>query len=270
MNPSTAECAAFAAEVARAAGQALMARFGAALDVQAKGGNLRDLVTDADRAAEGVILEALTRRFPDHAVLSEEAGALGPASDYLWLVDPLDGTTNFSRCIPLFAVSLALLEAGRPLLGVVYHPVTGELFHALRDHGAFLGDQRLEGSTQSTLERAAICVEWGKSEASVRHGLRQLVRVARQANKLRALGSAALNLAYVAAGRLDAFVVDGLYPWDVAAGVLLVQEAGGRVTPPVLPVPVPPPQEPGGLLVASNAALHDALLRCLGASPAPR
>lgn len=259
MNPSTKELAQFAAETAKAAGQALLDRFGAALEVQTKDGNPRDLVTDADLAAERAIIGAIARRFPDHGVLSEEAGSSGPASDYLWVIDPLDGTTNFSQGIPFFAVSVALLKQGAPVVGVVYHPTSGELFYAQRGGGAFVGGRPLAVSPQGALERAMVCVEWGKSEASLDRGLRDLVRVTRRANKLRALGSAALNLAYVAAGRLDAFVVNGLHPWDVAAGALLVEEAGGSVTPSAWGRIA----DPSGLLVATNATLHDGLLNLL-------
>ena len=217
-----------AEEAARRAGAILREKYDQARTIEFKGGI--DLVTDADKASEKELLGFLRQRYPEHAILSEEAGERRGSSTLRWIVDPLDGTTNYSHRVPYFSVSIAV-EGPRGLLaGVVYEPMRDELFSAARGMGATLNGAPIRASDASSLERALLCTGFPYDvrehpEAPV--GL--FSRLIRQAQGLRRLGSAALDLAYVASGRFDGFFEFGLKPWDIAAGALLVSEAGGEM-----------------------------------------
>ncbi|MHB8877753.1 MAG: inositol monophosphatase family protein [Myxococcaceae bacterium] len=235
-----------AEEGARAAGRILAERFDGERTVEFKGAI--DLVTDADRAAEAALLAYLRGRFPGHAILAEESGlSEGVSQDhhgynpekgggqgfsaFRWLVDPLDGTTNYAHRVPHFCVSVAVEGPGGLLAGVVFDPLRDELFSAGRGQGAWLNGRKLEVSSPPGLERALVCTGFPydvRERPEVPVGL--FDHFIRKVQGLRRMGSAALDLAYVAAGRFDGFFEVGLKPWDIAAGALLVEEAGGVVT----------------------------------------
>jgi myo-inositol-1(or 4)-monophosphatase len=198
------------------------------LTVTAKHQN--DFVTEVDRAAESAVLEILHKAYPDHATLAEESGAAG-ASDYTWIIDPLDGTTNFIHGFPQYAVSIALRHRGAITQAVVYDPGRNELFTASKGRGAFMNDRRLRVSRREHLRDALVGTGFPYREiAHLDEYLRMLKGVTQNSAGVRRAGSAALDLAYVAAGRLDGFWELGLSAWDMAAGSLLIFEAGGLVS----------------------------------------
>ena len=189
-----------------------------------------DFATEVDRLAEAEIIRELKRAFPKHAFLAEESGEIGKSKS-VWVIDPLDGTHNYIRGIPHYSVSIALVEGGEALYGVVYDPVRDELFTAARGAGAFLNDRRIRVADRTGLEGALLVT--GFPYRQHRHLDPQLAMTGallRQCEDIRRTGSAALDLAYVAAGRFDGYWEIGLKPWDMAAGALLVREAGGLVT----------------------------------------
>ncbi|MBU6468395.1 MAG: inositol monophosphatase [Betaproteobacteria bacterium] len=189
-----------------------------------------DYVSEVDRAAEEAIISVLQDAYPDHSFLGEESGSLGQ-SEYQWIIDPIDGTTNFIHGFPMYAVSIALSHKGVITQGVIYDPVKNDLFTATRGAGAFLNERRIRVSAQTRMEDALIGsgFPYSSMENQERY-LRMLAVIMRESAGIRRPGSAALDLAYVAAGRYDGFWELGLKPWDMAAGVLLIQEAGGLVT----------------------------------------
>ena len=224
-----------AAEViARRAGALLIDKLAEARTVDFKGEGRINLVTDADTASEALILAELRARFPDHAVLAEESGESGHGR-YTWIVDPLDGTTNYAHGVPHFCVTLAVegpVEGGGTelLAGVVFDPTRGECFTAARGQGAFLNGRRLSVSTAASLDRALVCTGFPYDlHEQPDLPLALFSRVVRRARGVRRMGSAALELAWLAAGRFDGFFEFGLKPWDIAAGALLIQEAGGVI-----------------------------------------
>jgi myo-inositol-1(or 4)-monophosphatase len=189
-----------------------------------------DLVTDVDRAAEAVILDVLGSAFPEHAILAEESGSRGD-HEFLWLVDPLDGTTNFAHQYPQVSISLALRRGDETMLGVVYDPIREELFVARRGAGAFLNDRRLTVSRTPALEESLLAsgFPYDRREKADFY-LSFFKAFMLQTQGIRRAGSAALDLCWVGAGRVDGFWEWNLKPWDTAAGALVVQEAGGRVS----------------------------------------
>lgn len=195
--------------------------------------NPADLVTRADRMAEDMIVGHLHRRFPDHGILAEE-GSAHTGEAYRWIVDPVDGTTNFAHALPLFAVSIGLEHRGVLQAGVIYHPPLDELFAAERGHGAFLRqggrEARLRVSEIATVAEAVVASGLPYDIRETGRNIAQIGALMRTAIEVRVLGAAALHLAYVAAGRVDAFWEPSLNSWDIAAGALLVEEAGGRIT----------------------------------------
>lgn len=195
--------------------------------------NPADLVTRADRMSEELIVALLRERFPDHAILAEE-GTRHPGAEYRWIIDPVDGTTNFAHGLPLFCVSIGLEQRGRMIAGVVYHPPMDELFWADRGKGAFLrqgsADLPLHVSDVETVSQAVVATGLPYDIRESGTNIANIDALCRTAIEVRILGAAALHLAYVAAGRLEAFWEPSLNPWDIAAGALLVEEAGGRIT----------------------------------------
>lgn len=188
-----------------------------------------DYVSDVDRACEEEIVRHIKRYYPDHALLAEEAGASGE-SDYLWIIDPLDGTSNYLHGIPHFAVSIAVQHKGRTEQAVVFDPMRDELFTAQRGGGAYLNQQRIRVSPRLTLEGAILATAFPfRRREHMKPYMNMFSRLWEQAEDFRRAGTASLDLAYVAAGRVDGFFEIGLKPWDVAAGALLVREAGGVV-----------------------------------------
>ncbi|MEA1992092.1 MAG: inositol monophosphatase family protein [Thermodesulfobacteriota bacterium] len=243
-----------AIDSAQRAGRMIAERYPGGRTVTVKG--YRDLVTDADTAAEALILDLIRKRFPDHTIVSEEAGASEISSDYTWIVDPLDGTTNYAHHHPVFAVSIGLVKRGDPLIGVIYDPLRDHTFVAEKGCGAKLNDKPIHVSRATSLENALVGLDWGHSNEVRERILLFLHRIILKCGTLRVLGSATLALAYVAAGWLDAYFHIGLKPWDTAAGMLIIKEAGGRCsTLEGVPYRVDLPS-----CLATNNVIHDELL----------
>jgi myo-inositol-1(or 4)-monophosphatase len=248
----------FAIQTAREAGRVLAEKFGRALQVSNKGDI--DLVTEADLASERLIVERVRSYHPRHAILAEEAGDVtGVASEFKWIVDPLDGTTNYAHGYPVFCVSIALEHRGRVVVGVVYDPIRDELFAAERGGGATLNGRRARVSETDDLNRALLCTGFPYDVRERGDFVRHFRNFIMSAQSVRRDGAAALDLAYVAAGRFDGFYEEGLRPWDVAAGVLLVEEAGGRVTH----YDGQPFDHYHPLIAASNGLVHESMLAVL-------
>jgi myo-inositol-1(or 4)-monophosphatase len=251
----------FAIQTARDAGRVLAERFGrASLAVTHKGEI--DLVTEADLAAERLIVERIRSHYPRHSILAEEAGEslrVEQPSGFKWIVDPLDGTTNYAHGYPCFCVSVALEHKGEIALGVVYDPLRDELFAAERGGGTTLNSRRVRVSDTEDLNRALLCTGFPYDVRDRGDFARHFRNFIMHSQGVRRDGSAALDLAYVAAGRFDGFWEEGLNPWDVAAGRLLVEEAGGRVSR-YDGSPFSIYQAP---ILASNGLVHEAMMRVL-------
>lgn len=214
-----------------------------------------DLVTETDEAAERVIISCIRRHFPEDTIVAEESAASGPGGR-TWYIDPIDGTTNFVHGHPFACVSIAFADADGPAAAVIHAPLLGEIYHAVRGGGAFLNDQPLRasqiGDAASALFATGFPFKGGKGDPEPYFKL--VLEVMRASHGIRRAGSAALDLAYVAAGRVDGFFEIGLSPWDVAAGMLLVTEAGGHISG--WPGDKSPPLD-SGRIIASNGRLHE-------------
>lgn len=199
------------------------------MNVEQKGRN--DFVSDADRAAEKAVIDTILKHYPDHAILAEESGVQGE-SEYVWIIDPLDGTTNYLHRFPVFCVSVGLQHNGRMEHGAVYDPMRQELFTASRGQGAHLDGRRIRVSGNTLIERALLGTgfPYRDSNKSIDPYLKMLKKAITETAGIRRAGAAALDLCYVAAGRLDAFWETGLSPWDLAAGSLIIRESGGIVS----------------------------------------
>ncbi|UCC62165.1 MAG: inositol monophosphatase [Anaerolineae bacterium] len=218
-----------AIEAVHVAGQIILEKYRRPVEVRVKG--LRDLVTEADTAAQEAIVGLLTDRFPGHAILAEEdMGSLDELGEYTWIVDPLDGTTNYAFRLPIFSVSVGLAHRGEPALGVVYDPMRDHLFHAQVGQGAFLNGASLRVAEREEMIGSLVAFDWAREPELREVLLRILNHVAPRVATARALGSAALGPCYVAAGWLDAYFHVRLSPWDAAAAAVIVREAGGQVT----------------------------------------
>jgi myo-inositol-1(or 4)-monophosphatase len=218
-----------AIEAALRAGALQRAQYGQQIEIRHKG--VIDLVTEVDRACETAILETLRRRCPDHDIVTEETELARTGSRYVWFVDPLDGTTNFAHGYPFFCTSIALARDGELLAGAVYDPIKEELFSAENGAGAFMNGRRLSVSTARSLLRGLLMTGFPydvRDDTGMR--VRLFNRFIAKARAVRRDGAAALDLCYVAAGRLDGFWEERLQPWDCLAGVLCIEEAGGRVS----------------------------------------
>jgi len=248
-----------ARQVAEEAGQVLLESFGRLSGSEIERYGARDVVTAADRAAEQLIVRRLTQARPAIPVLAEE-GARGQearAPDGLaWVVDPLDGTVNFVRAIPLFAVSIGLVENQIPVLGVVHLPVFGQTFWGAPGSGAFEGERPIAVSATPVLEDAIVATGFAYERNDLAdNNFENLERMVLRARGIRRMGAAAIDLAYVASGRLDAFWELHLKPWDVAAGVALIRAAGGRVSD----LEGGEDWLHGGHIVGTNGLLHEAV-----------
>jgi len=217
-----------AAEIARQSGARISGFARQRIGFELKGAY--DLVTEADRASEALIVERLHQHFPTHAVLAEEGGPRGGASEYRWYVDPLDGTTNFAHGFPVYNVTLALERAGELIAGVIYDPTRDEMFQAELGGGAFLNGERIHVSTAARVEDSLSATGFPSRKRHQNINVHFYYQLAMLSHGVRRAGAAAIDLAYVACGRLDFFWEFGLNPWDMAAGALLVREAGGTVT----------------------------------------
>jgi myo-inositol-1(or 4)-monophosphatase len=252
----------FAIQTARDAGSLLAERFGRTLQVTNK--SELDLVTESDLASERLIIDRIKTYYPRHAILAEESGASTPEdsgtqSEWRWIVDPLDGTTNYAHGYPCFCVSMGLEHKGRMEVGVIYDPMRDEMFTAERGVGASLNGRRIQVSVRRNLAGALLCTGFPYDVRERSEFARHFGNFIMNAQGVRRDGAAALDLAYVACGRFDGFWEEGLKPWDVAAGALLVEEAGGRVSNYAgepLSIYVPP-------IVASNGLLHEQMMHVL-------
>jgi len=250
-----------AVEAARSAGKLLREELGGTRRIHHKG--IINIVTEMDQRSEALIIGRLLEAFPDHAVLAEEGGVTVGRSEYRWHIDPLDGTTNYAHGLPLFAVSIALERAGVVELGVAYDPNLDECFVAERGKGATLNGEPIQVSNCTTLDQSLLVTGFPYDiRTTTETNLPEYATLSLRAQAVRRLGSAVLDLCYVASGRLDAFWELSLGPWDMAAGGLIVLEAGGRVTN-VLGGPWRL-QGPG--VLASNGHIHEAVLEGLAAT----
>ncbi len=247
---------AFISALARDAGALLCERLDDPREVAEK--RPRDLVTDADRASEELIVRRIRATFPGAAILGEESGAHAGSGDERFIVDPLDGTTNYAHRYPLFCVSIAYERAGVIEAGAIYAPVLDELFSARRGGGAICNGAPVRVSRVATVADAMVCT--GFNPAGYARNGRYFAHLSDRAQAVRRDGSAALDLAFVAAGRYDAFWEWDLKPWDVAAGALLIAEAGGRAAA----IDGEPLDIARGSIVASNGVLHAEMVRLLG------
>ena len=214
-----------------------------------------DLVTETDKKSEAVILQRLRSEFPAHAIIAEEGGAsgAGASAEYQWFVDPLDGTTNFAHGYPVFAVSLGLLQHGEPLVGAIYNPVSKEMFTAIRGEGAYRNESSIRVSTVSKLSQSLLATGFPTHKRVQNPNIHYYWEFTLHSHGVRRAGAAALDVCSVACGQFDGFWEFGLKSWDTAAGILLVQEAGGRIS-----------NFSGGLYrpgdfecLASNALIHE-------------
>ena len=251
----------FAVQTARDAGSILVDRLGRALQVSNKGDI--DLVTEADLASEKLIIERIKSHYPRHAILAEESGAsefVAGTSEWKWIIDPLDGTTNYAHGYPCFCVSIGLERAGTLEIAAIYDPMRDEMFAAERGQGATLNGRRMRVSDVDDLNRAMLCTGFPYNVRERPNFARDFANFTMEAQAVRRDGSAAIDLAYIACGRFDGFWEDGLNAWDVAAGVLLIEEAGGLVTDfqgAKLDIYTPK-------VLASNGLVHNAMRRVLG------
>lgn len=242
--------------IAQEAGTVLLEYLGKLEDVREKSA-AGDLITEADHASEAVILSALKRAYPDHGILSEESGLHEVnGADFVWCVDPLDGTTNFTHEIPFFAVSIGLLYRKEPVMGVIYNPFLQEIFCGVKGGGAMRNGVTIRVSKVDALNKAVLATGFAYDRRDTPdNNYAEFCGLTAQTQGVRRMGSAALDLAYVAMGRFDGFWERGLNSWDIAAGVVLVQEAGGKVSsyengPLVLD---------SGRILASNGIIHATL-----------
>jgi myo-inositol-1(or 4)-monophosphatase len=190
-----------------------------------------NIVTDVDRKAEDIIIKKIKAAFPDHSILSEERGPTRGRSQFKWVVDPLDGTTNFAHGFPFFSVSIALEEEGRIILGVIYDPMRNELFFAERQKGAYLDKKRIAVSAKRRLRDSFLVTGFAYNiKEAADNNVGNFENFLMRALAIRRVGSAAIDFAYVACGRFDGYWELNLHPWDCAAGALIVEEAGGKVT----------------------------------------
>ncbi len=246
-----------AREAAREAGRLLQEYFRSGVEVRSKAP--ADLVTTADLAAERRIAELIRARFPEHAILGEEENAGDVNAEYLWVIDPLDGTTNFAHGLPHFAVSIACLHQGRAEAGVVWNPIRDDWYEAVRGGGAWHNGKRLQVARQTQLDEVLIGTGFYYDRGAMMEAtLAAIGDLFRQnIHGIRRFGTASLDLAQVAAGQYGGFFEYQLSPWDFAAGGLLVEEAGGRITTcQGGPLPIAKTS-----LLASNSALHEKILQ---------
>jgi myo-inositol-1(or 4)-monophosphatase len=243
-------------------GGAVLLRYWGKLEHIREKGRAGDLLTEADQAAEAAVLATLTRHFPEHTFLAEESGSHGALqSRYRWAIDPLDGTTNYAHQYPFFACSVGLLIDGIPQVGVVYAPYLQELFQAARGLGATLNREPIAVSQTTDLGRSLLVTGFAYDRCEVTdNNYAEFCRLTHLTQGVRRGGSAAIDLAYVACGRLDGYWERGLSPWDLAAGVVLVEEAGGRVTA----YDQAPFSLASGRILATNGRIHAQLSDVLG------
>ncbi len=251
-----------AVEAAKIGGAIQHEHLGRVLKVEFKTGGSINLVTDVDRRCEKAVLSYLRKAYPRHGLWGEESGR-GRKAEWTWVVDPLDGTTNYAHGYPFFCCSVALLKDERPIAGAVFNPVSNELFTAEKAGGARLNNKRIRVSSVSRLDQALLATGFAYFIKETPYNLDNFKRFVLAAQGVRRDGSAALNLSYVAAGRFDGMWERGPQAWDMAAGVLLIQEAGGIVTD----ITGGPWRVDGQNMLVSNGRIHQQMLDILQAGP---
>jgi len=218
-----------AIDAARIAGRIQMESWGKKHEISHKGA--ADLVTEIDLRCEKSVIESISGQFPDHSFLAEEGGETNPGSDHLWIIDPLDGTTNYAHDYPRFCVSIALSIKGSVVAGAVYSAVNDELFVAIRGEGSFLNGVPIHVSEVGEVENSLICTGFSyDKQKRMGEEIEAFMKILPEAQAVRRDGCAAMDLCYVACGRYDGYWELSLNPWDVAAGILIIEEAGGKVT----------------------------------------
>lgn len=222
--------------------------------------NDSDIVTAADKAAEKLLIDHIHMTYPGHSILSEESGEEDCDSEYRWVIDPLDGTTNFSQGLPLFCVSIGLEHNGETLIGVVYAPYMNELFHAVKGEGAYLNGEPIKASDKTDLGECVVATGFPvDKDVNPDNNVDNLTNVLPYVRGMRRLGSAAIDLSYVAAGFLDGYWELNLHEWDVSAGLLIAEEAGARFTH--------FRSDRNISVMASGSGIHDRLLSMLSKNP---
>jgi myo-inositol-1(or 4)-monophosphatase len=217
-------------EVSKIAGEIIRQGFGKNFSIELKG-SLTNLVTEIDKKSEAAIIGFIKKEFPGHAVLAEESGSHKTDSEYLWVIDPLDGTTNFAHGLPIFSVSIGIMKKGETICGVVYDVMNDAVFSAEKGSGAFSNGKRLAVSLNDDLRKSVLVTGFPYNiSENPDQAIERFEVFLKEARAIRRLGSAALDLCYVAAGIFDGFWEVQLHPWDMCAGNLLVEEAGGSVT----------------------------------------
>ena len=254
-----------ATESVLAAGAVLKERWGKLNDIQEKG-RPGDLVTEADKLAEVEVLKVLKRHLPQHQILAEESGSLGNAdSEYLWAIDPLDGTTNYAHGLPLAATSVGLIIDGVPAVGAVYNPFSDELFRAATGLGATCNRRPIRVSQTEKLTKSLLITGFAYDRRETNdNNYAEFCYLTHLTQGVRRLGCASMDLAGVACGRLDGYWERGIQPWDMAAGIVILREAGGKVTA----YDGSPLDIASGRILATNSLIHDELSRALLDTPA--
>lgn len=249
-----------ALEASRAGSEVLLTHWGKLEAIERKS-SFSDLVTIADKASEEAIIRVIKRYYPAHTILAEESGLEGgKEAEFSWIIDPLDGTTNYTHLYPLFAVSIALCYQGTPLVGVIQNPLLQELYRAVKGQGSYLNDKRIHVSKAETLDTSLLATGFAYDrQKSPETNYTEFAKLTHLTQGVRRGGSAALDLAYVACGRLDGYWERGLQAWDIAAGALIVAEAGGKVTA----YDGSPLDLYGGKILATNGKLHPSLSQAL-------
>jgi myo-inositol-1(or 4)-monophosphatase len=248
-----------AIEAAKQAGKFLKDNVGNISTIEMKSTEI-NLVTDIDKRSESMIISMIKKQFPTHDIIAEESGRTAGTSDYRWIIDPLDGTTNYTHGLPLFCVSIGVENKGDIIAGVIYDPLRDELYTAEKGSGAFLNGRRIQVSTEDRLIHSLLITGFPYNVKDNPHNaIGHFNNLVIAAQGIRRLGSAALDLAYVACGRAEGFWEVNLHPWDISAGVLIITEAGGTVTDfERKPVNAYTPN-----IVASNGKIHDEILKVL-------
>ena len=245
----------FAVSLAHEAGALLIEKFDQSIEIHYKGDI--NLVTEADKMSENIIMAAIRQSFPEHGILSEESPAILDGSSLRWIIDPLDGTTNYAHGYPVFCVSIALEKNGTIILGVIYDPTRRDTFVAVRGEGAFLNGKKLAVSKVSALSRSLLATGFPYDiRESEENNLNYFNIMAKEVQAIRRAGAAALDIAYAAAGRFDGFWELKLKPWDTAAACLLLEEAGGKITD----IFGGPWNLLSPNLLASNSLLHEQMI----------
>jgi myo-inositol-1(or 4)-monophosphatase len=249
----------FAISIARDAGLFLKDRFNANHTIDYKGEI--NIVTEADMMSEEILKARIKEQFPAHDILSEETARVQMGSEFEWIIDPLDGTTNYAHGYPVFSVSIALKKEGAIILGVIYNPMLDELFFAEKGSGAFLNEEKLSVSDTEDLSKSLLATGFPYDiRENPDNNINYFTEMAMKARAIRRAGSAALDMAYIAAGRFDGFWELKLHPWDTAAGWLIVEEAGGKVSD----ISGKDYCLESPSILATNGKIHGTMIECLG------